>query len=147
MSFDPELSQGFWQQGKHSRGATLSTAQRYGLYPQAPRLVATATPSGAMVEQVEAERVGRLRQGGYAKCGTLEGLCGPVDPVSGRQLPWQPCNPPDHVYNCYYEGNPTPARATMMATLSSAPFQNVMKTVYNQPNYGDAVQTFFAGNV
>lgn len=143
MSLDPELSQGFWQQGKHSSAPALSTAQRYGLYPAAPRMSVSASGEA----RVEKEKVGRLRQGGYAKCGTLHGLCGPVDPVSGNDLPWVPCQAPNLIFNCYYEGNPTPARALQMASLSSEPFHNVMKTVYSQPNYGDAVQTFFAGNV
>lgn len=143
MSLDPELSQGFWQQAHQSGMAVPTTAQRYGLMPQAPRLALSAGGQAVL----QPEKVGRLRQGGYAKCGTLEGLCGPVDPLSGKQLPYVPCQPPDLLYNCYYEGNPAPARSMQMATLSSEPFHNVMKTVYNQPNYGDAVQTFFAGNV
>jgi hypothetical protein len=143
MSLDPELSQGFWQQDKAFAQPAMTTAQRYGLYPSPPRVSLSATGQ----EVVEPEKVGRLRQGGYARCGTLEGLCGPVDPVSGTQLPYVPCQPPDLLYNCYYKGNPTPARSLQMATLSSEPFHDVMKTVYSQPNYGDAVQTFFAGNV
>lgn len=143
MSLDPELSQGFWQQAQQSGMRVPTSAERYGLAPAAPRMTVSASGQPVMV----AEQVGRLRQGGYARCGTLEGLCGPVDPVSGKQLPYVPCQPPDFLYNCYYEGNPTPARALQMATLSSEPFHDVMKTVYSQPNYGDAVQTFFAGNV
>jgi hypothetical protein len=128
MSLDPELSQGFWAQGAQSQVQPLSTAVQYGLAPQT-------------------ERVGRLRQGGYAACNSLHGLCAPIDPLSGRELAQRPCEPPDDVFQCYYTTNPTPARALAMASLSSQPFSSVMQTVYNQPNYGDAVQTFFAGKV
>jgi hypothetical protein len=139
MSLDPELSQGFWAQGAQTHMRAPVTAAQYGLYPQPGGLAGTG---GAMPV-----KVGRLRQGGYAKCDSLEGLCAPVDPLSGRQLAERPCQPPDDLFNCYYTTNPTPARAMQMAALSSEPFGSVMKTVYSQPNYGDAVQTFFAGKV
>lgn len=143
MSLDPELlSQGFWEQGLQTGVPVLPTSVQYGLAPQ-PAMLQTVQGEQIVVP----EKVGRLRQGGYAKCGSLKGLCGPVDPQSGLQLPYQKCDPPNLLFNCYYDGNPAPARATAVAALSSAPFNKVMSTVYNQPNYGDAVQTFFAGNV
>lgn len=148
MSSDHEvLSQGFWQQSLQANTPALPTAVQYGLAPHPPRLSAVMTPGGVQ-EVLQPQKVGRLRQGGFASCGSLKGLCGPVDPQSGRELAWQPCSPErGDAFNCYYEGNPAPVRATAMATLSSEPFGSVMKTVYNQPSYGDAAQTFFAGKV
>lgn len=146
MSFDHELSQGFWAQGAQAHMHAPSAAAQYGLVPQPVQMLSVAA-NGEMMSVSEPMKVGRLRQGGYAQCGTLEGLCAPVSPLTGRELARRPCAPPNDIFNCYYEGNPAPARAMQMAALSSEPFGHVMKTVYSQPNYGDAVQTFFAGKV
>lgn len=92
-------------------------------------------------------KYGRLPQGGCARC--FSSICGGVDPNTGRPLPDKPCGPSD-VFNCYYPSDLAcnsnePRRQQLTQKLSTAPFSFTMKTVFDQPNYADAAQTFFAG--
>lgn len=170
MSFESELlSAGFWEQQPQLAVPQQPTSVRYGLAPQPPRLtfvpsmgVAPAAgkkkgkkgaaagvpvPTGGEVIK-EPVLYGRLRTGQYAQCDTnILGLCAPVDPVSGREMAPVRCNPPNLVYHCYYEGSPAPRYSALSASMSSEPFQSAINTVYSQPNYADATQTFFASIV
>jgi hypothetical protein len=176
MSFESELlSTGFWQQQPQLAVPQETTSLRYGLAPQQPRMTFVPTviqappqakpgkknnkagvqapslpvPQYAGGEVFEQPTMyGRLRTGQYAQCSTnILGLCGPVDPQSGRQLPPVKCRPPDVVYNCYYEDSPKPRYSALSAAMSSEPFTTAMNVVYNQPNYADATDTFFASIV
>jgi hypothetical protein len=174
MSFESELlSTGFWQQQPQLAVPQQTTSMRYGLAPQPPRL--TFVPATTYAPPVRSRKqkgkgkkgeaavpmeqpgghvlkepvlYGRLRTGQYAECSSnILGLCGPVDPQTGRELPPVKCNPPKFVYNCYYEGTPAPRYSALSAAMSSEPFQSAINTVYSQPNYADATQTFFASIV
>jgi hypothetical protein len=169
MSFESELlSAGFWEQQPQLAVPQAPTSLRYGLAPQPPRL--TFVPAAPLAPQVKETKkrkreviasapaggeviqqpvlYGRLRTGQYAQCDTnILGLCAPVDPQSGRELKPVKCNPPSHIYHCYYEGSPVPRYSALSAAMSSEPFHSAMNTVYSQPNYADATQTFFASIV
>jgi hypothetical protein len=115
--------------------------------PRALKLSSGYGGSGAVVPDEPVVRFGMLPQGTCARC--FNSICGGVNPNNGRPLPARPCAAGEQ-FNCYYPSEAAcnanqPQRQMLAASLSAAPFQNVMKTVYSQPNYADALQTFFAG--
>lgn len=117
------------------------------LAPPLPRALKMTSGQSSSLDDQPVVRFGMLPQGTCVRC--FNSVCGGVNPNNGRPLPPRPCAPGEQL-NCYYPSESAcnsnqPQRQMLSASLSTAPFQNVMKTVYNQPNYADALQTFFAG--
>ena len=144
----------FWDQNK---GAikTYSSSSSTGMAGSAERdavpmsmaAVLAPVPRTLASSTSDPVRFGMLPQGTCARC--FNSICGGVDPQTGRPLPPRPCGPNDR-FNCYYSSEAMcnqnqPQRQTLAASLSTSPFRDVMQTVYNQPNYADAVETFYAG--
>lgn len=134
-------TEGFWQQGAQVNVQVPSTAVQYGLTPR------MAMEPGA---PPLTKKYGILPFQNDQCVECLGGVCGGTNPKTGRPNPDVPCSRPGQTY-CYYNsldecegGLP---KALKAAVLSSEPFGRTMKTAFNQPNYYDALQTMFAGNI
>jgi hypothetical protein len=133
----------FWDQNK---AALSSRNAMNGGYMSMAALLAPVPPT-LSASTTNPVRFGMLPQGTCARC--FDSICGGVNAQTGRPLPERACGPNDR-FNCYYPSeaacNQNQAqRQALAASLSTSPFRDVMQTVYNQPNYADAAETFFAG--
>lgn len=134
-------TEGFWQQGAQTNIPVPTAAVQYGLTPRA----AAAPGAPPMTKKYG---ILPFQNDQCVEC--LGNVCGGTNPKTGRPNPDVPCARPGQTY-CYYNtmdecegGLP---KATKAAALSSEPFGQVVKTAFNQPNYYDALQTFYAGSI
>ena len=115
------------------------------LSPSAPLSATTAVSAGRTAADLG--KYGRLPGGVCTRC--FDAVCGGVDPSNGRPLPPRKCADGETV-RCYFDSfdecnKPYPQRQALASTLSTKPMGQLMKTVYEQPSYSDAAQTFFNG--
>lgn len=141
-------------------------ASLLGLFPQdtqrtvVPTMVATASANGGqqmVMQTVEAPvLVGRIPSTGGAcascadslKPGGLKGLCGFTD-ANGRygEHTFVKCQPPNQTFGCYYDSFQecgSVLQGAQTAAYSSAPYDTMVTSSFDQSDYGSAIQTFFA---
>lgn len=143
----PRPANGLLGVGSSGAGGPLSMSAL--LFPAPRALSAGRDGAGG---GAKTERVGLLPQGTCIRC--YDTVCGGVNASTGRPLPDHRCVPSaGEAFGCYYDSldecnvanRNQPQRQLLAATLSTAPFRDVMAVTYDQPSYASAAETFFAG--
>lgn len=143
----PRPANGLLGVGSSGGGGPLSMSAL--LFPAPHALSAGRDGAGG---GAKTERVGLLPQGTCIRC--YDTVCGGVNPSTGRPLPDHRClASAGEAFGCYYDSldecnvanRNQPQRQLLAATLSTAPFRDVMAVTYDQPSYASAAETFFAG--
>ena len=140
-------SSNFWDQNAPAKQPGVIGLGKLSMNAQLAPAAPARSGMGASAGSPDNVKFGMLSNGTCVRC--FNSVCGGVDRSTGRPLPDHPCSD-NQVLNCYYPSeavctNNQPQRQKLSMALSAAPFRDTIAVTYNQPNYADAMDTFFAG--